>query len=208
MHCSTSVSTVLREMLALTASVRFVRTLQPRRLLASLPHVVEHDGTRAERSLILLKPDAVERRLVGRILGRFEDRGLAVVALRQRTCDRALAEAHYAEHRDKHFFGRACAFLCAGPLVSACLEGRGAVAAARRLIGPTDPRDAPPGTIRGDLATHWRRNLVHASDSVASAERELALWFDAGDLEPVPPALDAWLYELPTSRIAFGDAGD
>ena len=98
-------------MRALTASHRFVRRLKPQRFLASLPHVVEHDGTRAERSLILLKPDAVERRLVGRILGRFEDRGLAVVALRQRTCDRALAEAHYEEHRDKHFFGRACAFL-------------------------------------------------------------------------------------------------
>ena len=93
-------------MLALTAS-RLVRTLQPRRSLASLPHVVEHDGTRAERSLILLKPDAVERRLVGRVLSRFEDRGLAIVALRQRMCDRALAEAHYAEHSDKHFFGRA-----------------------------------------------------------------------------------------------------
>ena len=100
-------------MLTLTTSARFLRTIKPQRFLASLPHVVEHDGTRAERSLILLKPDAVERRLVGRILSRFEDRGLAIVALRQRTCDRALAEAHYAEHSDKHFFGRACAFLCA-----------------------------------------------------------------------------------------------
>ena len=192
-------------MLALTTSLRFVRTLQPRRLLASLPHVVEHDGTRAERSLILLKPDAVERRLVGRILGRFEDRGLAVVALRQRTCDRALAEAHYHEHRDKHFFGRACAFLCAGPLVSACLEGRGAVAAARRLIGPTDPRDAPPGTIRGDYGVHWRRNLCHASDSEESAAREIALWFSDDELAPWDQTNAPWLYELPSSKIKFGE---
>ena len=192
-------------MLTLTTSARFVRTLQPRRLLASLPQVVEHDGTRAERSLILLKPDAVERRLVGRILGRFEERGLAVVALRQRTCDRALAEAHYAEHRDKHFFGRACAFLCAGPLVSACLEGRGAVAAARRLIGPTDPRDAPPGTIRGDYGVHWRRNLCHASDSEESAAREIALWFRADELAPWDQTKAPWLYELPSSKIKFGE---
>ena len=169
---------------SMTASARFLRGLKPQRFLASLPHVVEHDGTLAERSLILLKPDAVERRLVGRILSRFEDRGLAIVALRQRTCDRALAEAHYAEHSDKHFFGRARAFLCAGPLVSACLEGRGAVAAARGLVGPTDPKDAPPGTIRGDLATHWRRNLAHASASAEDAEREIALWFESTDLCP------------------------
>ena len=195
-------------MLTLTASARVLRKLKPQRFLASLPHVVEHDGTRAERSLILLKPDAVERRLVGRILSRFEDRGLAIVALRQRTCDRALAEAHYAEHRDKHFFGRACAFLCAGPLVSACLEGRGAVAAARRLIGPTDPRDAAPGTIRGDLATHWRRNLVHASASADDAEREVGLWFDSTDLCPPAAALDPWLYELPGAMIGFDDDGD
>ncbi len=195
-------------MLTSTASARFLRRLKPQRFLASLPHVVEHDGTRAERSLILLKPDAVERRLVGHILGRFEDRGLAVVALRQRTCDRALAEAHYAEHRDKHFCGRACAFLCAGPRVSACLEGRGAVAAARRLIGPTDPRDAPPGTIRGDLATHWRRNLVHASASADDAEREVALWFEDSDLCPPAAALDPWLYELPGARIGFDDDDD
>ena len=192
-------------MLTLTASARFLRTIKPQRFLASLPHVVEHDGTRAERSLILLKPDAVERRLVGRILSRFEDRGLAIVALRQRICDRALAEAHYEEHRDKHFFGRACAFLCAGPLVSACLEGRGAVAAARRLIGPTDPRDAAPGTIRGDLATHWRRNLVHASASADDAEREIGLWFDSADLCPPAAALDPWLYEVPGARIGFDD---
>ena len=108
---------------------------------------------------------------------------------------RALAEAHYAEHRDKHFFGRACAFLCAGPLVSACLEGRGAVAAARRLIGPTDPRDAPPGTIRGDLCIDIGRNVIHGSDAAETAAFEIGLWFQPSELNDWSPSDQSWRVE-------------
>ena len=167
--------------------------------------VVEHDGTLAQRSLILLKPDAVERRLVGRLLQRFEERGLALVGMRQRVASRALAEAHYDEHRGKDFFERACVFLASGPVVSVCVEGRSAIKAARALVGPTDPVGAPPGTIRGDFASHWRRNLVHASDSEASAAREIALWFRDDELLPAPTALEDWLFETPGARVRFDE---
>ena len=122
-----------------------------RGVAAAPPHLCAHDGTRAQRSLILLKPDAVARRLVGRILQRFEDRGLAIVGLRRRTAARALAEAHYAEHRERPFFGRACVFLCSGPLVSVAIEGARA-ARTFRLLGSraTLPRSAPPGRERGE----------------------------------------------------------
>ena len=174
-----------------------------RGLCVSPPHIVEHDGTRAQRSLILLKPDAVERRLVGRLLQRFEERGLALVGMRQRIASRELAEAHYEEHRGKVFFERACVFITSGPLISVCVEGRGAIGVTRSLVGPTDPVDAPPGTIRGDLATHWRRNLVHASDSEESAAREIGLWFRDDELMPAASALDPWLYETPQCPTTF-----
>lgn len=181
------------------------RCWRPLRAFATQPRAAEHDGTLSQRTLVLFKPDAVERRLVGRLLSRFEDRGLAPVAMRQRVAGRALAEAHYAEHAEKHFYERACVFLASGPLVSLVLEGRGAVRAARSLIGPTDPLDAAPGTIRGDYACHWRRNLAHASDSEAAAAREIALWFPGDDaLSPPSTALEPWLIEAPGSRITFG----
>ena len=188
----------LREM----APTRAV-TAPTRRLCTAPPRAVEHDGTLAQRTLVLLKPDAVERRLVGRLLQRFEDRGLALVGLRQRVAPRSLAEAHYDEHRAKPFFERACVFLASGPVVACALEGRGAIGAARALVGPTDPVGAPPGTIRGDFGSHWRRNLVHASDSEASAARELALWFPDGGLVPAAVALEPWVYETPGAAITF-----
>ncbi|KAH8060575.1 nucleoside diphosphate kinase [Aureococcus anophagefferens] len=150
-----------------------------RRLCTAPPRAVEHDGTLAQRTLVLLKPDAVERRLVGRLLQRFEDRGLALVGLRQRVAPRSLAEAHYDEHRAKPFFERACVFLASGP--SSASRRAAARSAPRALVGPTDPVGAPPGTIRGDFGSHWRRNLVHASDS---GVRELALWFPTAASSP------------------------
>ena len=133
-----------------------------------------------ERTLILAKPDAVRRRLAGEILARFEERGFTLRAARFLRVDRALAEEHYAEHVAKPFFGELVEFITSGPTLALVLEGEGAIATARRTIGATDPANAEPGTLRGDLAPSMPDNLVHGSDSAASAEREIALWFPDG----------------------------
>ena len=130
------------------------------------------------RTLFLCKPDAVERGLVGEILGRVERKGLRIVALDQRRIDRALAERHYEEHRGKPFFEDLVAFITRGPVVAMVLDGGPDTwAVVRRLMGATDPRLAEPGTIRGDLALDTGENLVHGSDGPASAAREIALFF-------------------------------
>jgi nucleoside-diphosphate kinase len=131
----------------------------------------------AERTLILIKPDAMERALAGEILARFERRGLAIRAARLVTVGRGLAEEHYAEHREKPFFGELVDFITSGPTLALVLEGEGAVAVARATIGATNPAQAAPGTIRGDLALAMPDNLVHGSDAPETAEREIALWF-------------------------------
>lgn len=131
----------------------------------------------AQRTLVLLKPDAVRRGLVGNILSRFETKGLAIVALEQRHIDAAQADAHYAEHVDRDFYPPLRAFVTSGPLVAAVLAGDEAVDVVRALNGATDGRKAAPGTIRGDLSLSNRENLVHGSDSEESAAREIALWF-------------------------------
>jgi nucleoside-diphosphate kinase len=131
-----------------------------------------------ERTLLLIKPDGVERRLVGEILGRVERKGLTIAALELRTVDAKLAGSHFAEHKDKPFFGSLVEFITSSPLVAAIIEGPRAIAAIRQLAGGTDPVDkALPGTIRGDFGLETQYNLVHGSDSPESAERELALWF-------------------------------
>jgi len=130
-----------------------------------------------ERTLILIKPDAMARRLAGEILSRFEGRGLVVREARLVQVDRVLAEEHYAEHAEKPFFGELVSFITSGPTLALALEGEGAIAVARSTIGATNPADAAPGSIRGDLALAMPDNLVHGSDSPESAERELALWF-------------------------------
>jgi nucleoside-diphosphate kinase len=130
-----------------------------------------------ERTLVLIKPDAVRRGLVGEILGRFERKGLAVDAMVRRTMDAALADTHYAEHVEKPFYPPLKAFMTSGPLVALVLSGDSAIEVVRTLVGATDGRKAAAGTIRGDLALSNRENLVHASDSADSAKRELALWF-------------------------------
>ena len=135
-----------------------------------------------ERSLILIKPDAVRRRYAGEILGRIERRGFDVVAGRLLTASRDLAEEHYGEHKEKPFFGELVEFITSGPTWALVVEGEGAIATMRKTIGATNPADAGPGTIRGDLAMSMPDNLVHGSDSPESAQREVALWFSAGEL--------------------------
>ena len=130
-----------------------------------------------ERTLILVKPDAYGRNLTGEILARFERKGLRPIALRQMTMTRELAERHYAEHIEKPFFGELAAFITSGPLIAMVLEGKSAIAAARQVIGATNPLEAAPGSIRGDLATETGENLVHGSDSPESAQREVEIFF-------------------------------
>ncbi|MGI8558637.1 MAG: nucleoside-diphosphate kinase [Solirubrobacteraceae bacterium] len=130
-----------------------------------------------ERTLILVKPDAYARSLTGEIIRRFERKGLRPVELRVMTMTRKLAERHYAEHLEKPFFGELATFITSGPLVAIVLEGESAIAAARQAIGATNPLEAAPGSIRGDLALLTGENLVHGSDSPESAEREIAIFF-------------------------------
>ena len=132
----------------------------------------------AERTLVLIKPDAVRRGLAGEILRRFELRGLEIREARLLTVDRELAGEHYAEHAEKPFFGELVEFITSGPTLALVLEGEGAITTVRTTMGATNPADAGPGTIRGDLALSMPDNLVHGSDSAEAAAREISLWFD------------------------------
>ncbi|WP_020666300.1 nucleoside-diphosphate kinase [Amycolatopsis nigrescens] len=132
----------------------------------------------SERTLVLVKPDGVKRGLVGEVISRIEGKGLTLAALELRTVERSVAEEHYAEHKEKPFFGELLEFITSGPVVALAVEGPRAIAAFRQLAGGTDPVEkATPGTIRGDFALETQFNLVHGSDSAESANRELALWF-------------------------------
>ena len=132
------------------------------------------------QTLILVKPDGFARGLTGEIVARFERKGLRIAALRQMTVDAELAQRHYSEHEGKPFFSDLVEFITSGPLVAMVLEGEEAIAAARQVIGATNPLEASPGSIRGDFAIEVGQNLVHGSDSPESAEREVALFFDSG----------------------------
>jgi nucleoside-diphosphate kinase len=134
-----------------------------------------------QRTLVLLKPDAVRRALVGDIIGRFEAKGLSIVAMELRTIDAGLADQHYAEHVAKDFYPPLRDFVTSGPLVAVVLEGDDAVEVVRAINGATDGRKAAPGTIRGDFSLSNRENLVHGSDSLESAAREIAIWFPGLD---------------------------
>jgi nucleoside-diphosphate kinase len=136
----------------------------------------------AERTLVLIKPDAVRRTLAGEILARFEHRGLEIRAAKLLLVDRALAERHYAEHVEKPFFGELVDFITSAPTLALVLEGESAITVVRTTMGATNPTNAAPGTIRGDLALAMPDNLVHGSDSPESAEREIGLWFAADEL--------------------------
>ena len=145
-----------------------------------------------ERTLVLVKPDGVQRLLVGRIIGRFEDRGLKIVGMRLVRADRALAERHYAVHRDRPFFGSLVEFITSSPLVAIALEGPNAIAVVRSMVGATRPHEAAPGTIRGDFALETAQNLIHASDGPETAGAELGLWFASNDLLEYDREIDRW----------------
>ena len=146
-----------------------------------------------QRTLLLVKPDGVQRLLVGRVITRFEERGLKLVGLKLVHVDRALAEEHYAVHRDKPFFRGLVEFITSGPLVAAALEGPNAIAIVRAMNGATRPHEAAPGSIRGDLALETAQNLVHASDSPENAAAELALWFRPEELLAYEREIDRWV---------------
>ena len=146
-----------------------------------------------ERTLVLLKPDAVQRQLVGPLLGRFEARGLKIVGLKLVAVSRELAERHYAVHREKPFFGGLVAFITSSPLVAVALESPNAIALVRAMVGATRPHEAAPGTIRGDLAIETAQNLVHASDGPETATAELALWFKPEELLAYGREIDRWV---------------
>lgn len=151
-----------------------------------------------QRTLVIVKPDGVQRGLVGEILARFERKGLSLVGLKLINVEKPVAEKHYAEHSAKPFFGSLVSFITSGPVVVMAVEGNGSIEVVRNLVGPTSGLKAPPGTIRGDLALSMQNNLIHASDSPESAQRELELWFTAKELVPhakgTGGAIRNWLY--------------
>ncbi len=148
-----------------------------------------------ERTLILVKPDAMQRGLAGEILVRLERRGLRIAGLKLLQVDGGLAERHYGEHVGKPFYEGLVQYIMACPIIAAVFEGTDAVEAARKTIGKTNPRDADPGTIRGDFGLEIGRNLIHGSDSLESAQREVALFFSDSELHRYERAVDGWITE-------------
>jgi len=149
----------------------------------------------SERTLILIKPDGVQRGLIGRVVDRYETRGLRIAGLKLMQAERALAERHYAAHSDKPFFAGLIEFITSGPLVALAVEGPKAIEVCRAINGATRPNEAAPGSIRGDFALETGMNIVHASDSLDNASAELALWFDPAELLDYERAVDAWIVE-------------
>lgn len=150
-----------------------------------------------ERTLVLLKPDAVQRGLVGSILSRFEAKGLSIVGLKMRTFDRSVLEQHYEVHKERPFYPNLVEFMTSGPVVAIALEGKDAISVVRTLVGKTNAREAAPGTIRGDFGMSFSNNLVHASDGEDTARFELGLWFaDAAELSDWTPADLEWRYSV------------
>lgn len=148
-----------------------------------------------ERTLVIVKPDGVQRGLIGTILGRLEARGLRLVGLKFLQVPRELAERHYAEHEGKPFYPGLLSYITGGPVAVCCFEGNNAVQMVRNTIGATNPLQATSGTIRGDFAVDIGRNLIHASDAPATAERELALWFRSDELVSYNRDVDPWIFE-------------
>ncbi|MGD9963490.1 MAG: nucleoside-diphosphate kinase [Thermoplasmata archaeon] len=148
-----------------------------------------------EKTFVMVKPDGVQRGLVGRIVQRFEDRGVKVVAMKMMRIPRELAERHYAEHMGKGFYEPLLSYITSGPVVCMVLEGENCVAASRVMMGKTNPQDAAPGTIRGDFSQVTGRNIIHGSDSPESAKREIKLFFNDYEIQKYDQANEAWLFE-------------
>jgi len=148
-----------------------------------------------ERTFLAIKPDGVQRKLISEIIGRFETKGFTLVGLKFMNVSRELAEQHYGVHKERPFFGSLVEFITSGPVVAMVWEGDGVIAAARKVIGATNPLTAEPGTIRGDLGANIGRNLIHGSDAPETAQSEIALWFKAEELVSWQPTILSWIYE-------------
>jgi nucleoside-diphosphate kinase len=148
-----------------------------------------------ERTFLAIKPDGVQRGLVGEIIGRFEAKGFKLVGMKLMTASRELAEQHYGVHKERPFFAGLVDFITSGPLVAMVWEGDGVVASARKMIGATNPLNSEPGTIRGDLAVNVGRNIIHGSDAVETAQQEISLWFKDEELSDWTPSLTPWIVE-------------
>lgn len=147
----------------------------------------------SERTLVLLKPDCIERRLAGRVIARLEDKGLKIIAMKLMRMTPEIARRHYAEHVNKPFYRELESFITQSPIVAMIVEGTEAIAVVRNLVGPTNGIDAAAGTIRGDFSSSKQMNLVHASDSLESAIREIGIFFDEAELCPYEPTIQPWI---------------
>jgi nucleoside-diphosphate kinase len=148
-----------------------------------------------ERTFLMVKPDGVQRNLVGEVIRRLETKGFTLVGLKLMKVSRELAEKHYDVHKERPFFGSLVEFICSAPVVAMVWEGDGVVASARKIIGATNPLTAEPGTIRGDFGVSIGRNLIHGSDAIETAQREVSLWFSPEELVSWEPNAKPWLYE-------------
>ncbi|QDW84551.1 nucleoside-diphosphate kinase [Staphylococcus pasteuri] len=148
-----------------------------------------------ERTFLMIKPDAVQRNLIGEIISRIENKGLKLVGGKLMQVSQELAEKHYSEHEGKPFYNNLISFITSAPVFAMVVEGEDAVAVSRHIIGSTNPSDATPGSIRGDLGLTVGRNIIHGSDSVESAQREISLWFNDEEVNTYESPRDAWLYE-------------
>jgi nucleoside-diphosphate kinase len=148
-----------------------------------------------ERTFLAIKPDGVQRKLVGEIIRRFETKGFTLVGLKFMSVSRELAETHYGVHRERPFFPSLVDFITSGPVVAMVWEGEGVIASARKIIGATNPLNAEPGTLRGDFGVNVGRNIIHGSDAPETAQSEISLWFKAEELVDWQPTIQAWVHE-------------
>jgi len=147
-----------------------------------------------ERSFVMIKPDGVQRQLIGELLAKFERKGFRLAGAKFMKVSEDLAKKHYGEHEGKPFFGELVAFITSGPVFAMAIEGPNCISMIRKMVGATKPEDAEPGSIRGDYVSYMGKNIIHASDSTESAKRELALWFTADELIDYTRSVDAWIY--------------